>query len=236
MTANVNFYLSLAALLISAGGGVYFLSWWFRDGRRNRFLLLWAGSLGMLFWFKIPNILANAGITIVQQDFYKFFFVTLLMYLLAYMALMRGLLFFTKCPYGGLMSGFMYTWFIVAVFYFSLSFLMPGLELTYAPVWAGHVLFYVPAQLFILYELFRVSRRPDMALVPRAGIIFTGLGVILFLASSVLYIFVQTYSYPLEFWYLSAISAPSISLFQILGVTSLFYGLYAFSKTYFLKK
>src|SRR3989344_5511196 len=93
---NLIFYFSLAALLVSVGGGIYFLVWWVKSGGRYPLLFYWAYGLAFLLLFKIPNILANAQVGFVQTDFYPFFFVTLLMSFLAYFAFIRGFAYFAR--------------------------------------------------------------------------------------------------------------------------------------------
>ena len=226
------FYLSLSALLISLGSGIYFLAWWLQRRKKYPFLIYWAYGLGALLWFKIPNILANAGFEIVQQEFYLFFFVTLLAYFLAYFALIRGLVFFRKSPHNKRVLGFFAMWFGAAVIYFALSF-FAGYELTYAPVWAGHLFFYIPVQLFLLYKLWQVVKESAESIaISRIGATLTAAGVLVSITSSVFYIFIQTGPYPQEFWYFSVISSSSISLLQIISGLLLFFGLHAIARSY----
>lgn len=229
----LNFYLSLTAFLVYLAGGVYFLFWWITRKGQPKFLLFFALGMGMFLWFKIPNILANTHINFVQQNFYPFFFITLLFHLLAYFALIKGLAFFTQYSRGKYIARSFMVWFGLAILYFALTFFVPNFDVTYTPVWAGHLLFYIPAQLFIGHELWRISKQQANApIVPKTGIALMASGIILLLASSVLYIFIQVWPYPRKFWYFSVISSPGISVLQILSGLCLFFGLYIFTKKY----
>lgn len=227
------FYFSVIAFLISVGSGIYFLTWWIGTGGRHRPLLYWAYGLGLLLLFKIPNILANGGAEIVQQDFYFFFFVTLLLYFLAYVALIKGLVLLAGFSYGVLTMRVFKLWFGLAVIYFTLSF-FAEYELTYAPVWVGHLLFYIPAQLFLLHELLWVARRASGSLaISRTGAAYAAAGVIVTFITSALYIAVQVWPYPREFWYFSVISSSNISILQIISGLLLFIGLHIMARSYF---
>lgn len=229
------FYFSLFAFLISVASGIYFLAWWIGSRGRYRPLLYFAYGLGALLLFKIPNIVANAGVVIVQQDFYPFFFITLLLYFLAYIALMRGLVLFADFSYSAMTVRFFKIWFGAAVLYFAFSF-FAGYELTYAPVWAGHLLFFIPAELLLFHELRSVARRPADSQTPisRSGAISATIGALVSVATSILYIVVQVWPYPRELWYFSAASSASISILQIASGLLFFFGLRAMVRGYFL--
>ena len=230
---TTNFYLALIAFLISLGSGIYFLVWWFKSGRRYRLLLCWACGLGSLLWFKIPNIIANAKIEVVQEDLYPFFFVTLLIYFLAYFALIRGFAFFTKFSNGESIVGLFALWFWAAILYFASSFLVQNIGVSDAPVWVGHLLFYIPSQIFLLYELWRVTKRPARPfIISNTSIALTAMGIISLLMSSVLYIAAQAITYPKEFWYFAVIYSSNISSLQIISGILLFFGLRGFMKSY----
>ena len=221
---NFTFYISLGSFIVFFGAGIYFFTWWLKSNRHHQFLLYFALGLGGFLWFKIPNILANAHIEIVQQDFYLFFFVTLLAHFLAYFSIIKGLTFFTEFSYKK-----------SVLYYFSLTFFVPGFDLTYAPVWASHLLFFIPVQLCILYELWHIAKNPVKSLtVPFPGVMLfgTGTGVIFLIASSLFYIFVQIWPYPQEFWYFAVTTSTNISFLQIISGLFLFFGLCVLSQSY----
>lgn len=227
------FYLSLIAFLISIVGGMYFLVWWIKSARQHQFLLYWAYSLGSLLWFKIPNILANAGVKIAQEEFYSFFFVTLLAYFLAYFALIRGFAFFTGFPRSKFVMTIFAIWFGAAIAYFTLGFLVRDIGVLYAPVWIGHLIFYIPEQLVVLYALRRAAKQPVQTFsVPRTSVALTAVGVVLLVMSSVFYVAVQVGPYPKEFWYFAVVSSSGISFTQIVSGLLLFFGLRGFAKSY----
>ena len=229
---NFSFYFSLIAFLIHIIGGIYFFVWWIISGRKHLPLLYFAYGLGVFLLFKIPNILANFGVTIVQKDFYPFFFISLLLYFSAYIVLIKGVILLSGFSYRKLLSHFFKAWFGVAVFYFALSF-FGGYELTYAPVWMGHILFYIPAQFFLLNELWWASRRgADPQSISGFGVICAAMGTIGAFAASILYIVVQTMSSSRVFWYFSAVSSWSISIVQIISGLFLFVGLYSMARSH----
>lgn len=226
------FLLSLTAFLISIGSGAYFLWWWIKSGRRYAILLYWAYGLGALLLFKVPNIIANAGVKIVQRDFYISFFATLLGYFLALFALRHGLSFFSDHSRGILINIFFKLWFGVAVAYLSLSFFAGG-ELSFAPVWGAHILFYIPAQLFLLRDLGRLAKKfPPSFVIPSLGKKLSIAGTILLVIISILYIGTQIFSHSREFWYFSVTASPVISLLQIISGILLFLGFRALARSY----
>ena len=230
------FYLSLAAFLVSLGSGIYFFAWWAKSGRQHRLLLWWAFGSGSLLLFKIPNILAHAQVKISQEKFYPFFFITLLAYFLAYFALARGFAFFTEFSHGKLIVGLFGLWFVAAAAYLASAFLVPGIGVANAPVWMAHLLFYIPVQMFLFYELWRVKKRPSGPVpVPNAGVVCAGAGVALLFITSILYISVQIGPYPREFWYVSVLSSQSISLLQIASGILLLFGLRVFAQSHIRK-
>lgn len=196
-------------------------------------LISWAYGLGGLLLFKIPNILANAGFRVVQENLYQFFFGTLLIYFLAYFAILHGLCFFTKfarCRLTAVLSLF---WIAGATLYFAASFLIPSLGVERAPVWVSHIIFYIPVQLLLLITLWRIHRQPTESLtVSKTGVVLTSGGVVALFFSSVLYVSTQTGPYPRAFWYFSVISSEQISVLQIIGGVLLFLGLRIFAKSY----
>ena len=231
---NSIFYLSLVASIISVASGIYFFLWWFRSERRHLLLLYLAYGLGSLLLFKIPNILANAKIEIFQEDLYPFFFITLLLYFLAYFAFLRGLDFFSQFPQKNYINKLFIAWFGIAVTYFALSFFVQGPDGAIFPVWVGHILFYIPVQIYLLYKLFKLETKPKGKItVPQIGVYLAVLGVFVLLLTSIFYIFVQVRPYSQGFWYLSVISSPNISILQIVSGILLFFGFRILAKSYF---
>src|SRR3989338_8314432 len=66
---NLEFYLSLIGLAIGALGGLYLLAEYFRHGRSSRFLLFWLIGMTLIYWFRVPMILANTGSQFVLRNF-----------------------------------------------------------------------------------------------------------------------------------------------------------------------
>ena len=230
---GVTFYLSLVAFIISIASGIYFFAWWLTSGRRHSLLLYWAYGLGSLLLFKIPNILANARVEISQENFYPFFFVTLLLYFLAYFSFLQGLDFFIQSAPSKSIRGLFTAWFGVAVIYFALSFFVESPDGVIFPVWVGHVLFYIPAQIYLLYKLCRLEKNSEEQIViSQIGVHLAVLGVFVLLLTSVFYIFVQVWPYSQRFWYLSVISSPNISILQIISGLFLFFGFRIIAKSY----
>ncbi len=230
---NPNFYFSLIAFLISLGGGIYFLVWWVKGGRRHPLLFYWSYGLGALLLFKVPNILANGQFQFVQEDFYIFFFATLLAYFLAYFALIRGFAFFMDIRHGKLLMSFCAVWLAFAAVYFAAGFLVPQIGPVRAPEWFSHVIFYIPAELLLFYMFRRAVKQSGSSFAfSKSGIFSTGAAIILLFLTSMFYITAQTGHYPGAFWYLPVISSAKISVFQIAIGIFLFFGLRSFAKVY----
>lgn len=225
LLSGINFYLSLTALLSSLGLGIYFFFLWFESNRKHAFLLWWALGFGVLLLFKIPNILTNGGINIIQTDFYPFFYLTVLLSIISHCAFARGISQVTHLPTGKFAMWFFALLLSVAAVYFYLTFFVKGFEITYAPAWAGHVLFFIPIQLFMLSKLWRAVR--DLQ-ISRTGIIFSALGILSLFVSSLLYIAVQVYPYPRWYWYSSVVNSSAIPIVQILALFFLFFGFHGF--------
>lgn len=229
---NLNFYSSLISVLVSVGVGIYFLFYWVETGRKDSFLLWWATGFGLLFLFKIPNVLVNAGLHIVQVDLYPFLFIGLLLYLLAHFAFVRGLAHTMPVMGARSMTGFFAVMLLGATVYFSFSFFAGLIGMARAPVWGSNVLFYIPIQIFIAYKLnsAMTAGLPESHAISHAGVTLTLLGMLALLTSSVFYIIVQTHPYTLAFWYLAVVNTPIVSIAQILAVLLLFFGFRIFVK------
>lgn len=219
------FFLSLVALLISVFSGVYFLYLWFTSGKKHAFLLFWAYALGTILWFKIPNILINAGFSAVQSDYYIFFYVTLLVGFLAYPALIWGLISFRGFSQKKYYISFFLIWFFASAAYYSLSFFVEGFDVSYAPVWAGHLFFFIPAQICLLFRLWRTGQWSSPTHnIPKSSILLASLGTYILTCTSILYILTQIGAVHRGYWYYAVISSPWISVLQILSGLLLFFG------------
>ncbi len=229
------FFFSLFALLVYLFSGFYFLYLWLRTGRRFPFLLLWAYGFGTILLFKVPNILTNAHAGIVQYNLYPFFFVTLLLHFLAYSALIFGLIPFRGFSLKKHFIYFLLVWFAGSVAYYFLSFFVEGFDVTYAPVWAGHLLFFIPVQICLLFRLWRVwqwSSSPSRR-ISRSGVILAVLGTLALTGTSVLYIVTQVSVLQRHYWYYSVVSSSWISILQIVSGVLLFLGLRALVRSRF---
>lgn len=219
------FFFSLAALLICVLSGGYFLYLWFSTGKKFPFLLLWAYGLGTLLWFKIPNILINAGFGAVQSNLYVYFYITMLIGFLAYPALIWGLISFRGFSQKKYYISFFLIWFFASAAYYSLSFFVEGFDISYAPVWAGHLLFFIPAQICLLFRLWRTGQwSSPVHKIPKSAVVFASLGTYILTCTSVLYILTQIGVAQRGHWYYAVISSPWIALLQILSGVLLFFG------------
>lgn len=228
----LNFTLATVAFVASIIGGVYFLVLWFSSGKKHVHLLYWAFAFSFLFLFKLPNIIANANITLVQHDLYPFFFITLLLYLLAYFLFVDGLSCLRSFLHQKVLTTFSKIVLILASLYFFLSFFVPKFDVSYAPVWFSHVLFFIPAQIFLFLRLQTFGQESsEHPGVSKKGILFAKLGSVMLFVTSVAYILVQTDSAQRIFWYASVVSSPWISFLQIVAVVLLFFGFRAMALT-----
>lgn len=225
---NLNFYFSLASVLTSVAAGAYFLVYWFSTGRKDSYLLWWALGFFVLYIFKIPNVLINAGFNIVQTDMYPILFFGLLLYLISHFALVKGLAHWIHNMNEPSVMGFFAVMFFSAVIYLYLTFFVPG-GTTNAPAWGSNALFYIPIQIFILYKLGQATK--DVAesyTVSHVSLILTSLGMLALVASSILYIVVQVRPYSRMFWYLAVVNTPLVSIVQVAAIVLLFFGFHSF--------
>ncbi len=214
------FYVSFSALLVPIIGAIYFFTKYFQTGKPA--FIWWALGMGSLMLFKVPNILFNAGVEIIQSEWYPYFFITLLAYIFSYFALTKGLASISGHAHIVLPRLFFSVLFFGAIF-FGLVFLTNS----GFPVWVGHVLFFIPAQLFLLHELRRGTKSKWSF-----GFICTALGVVALLITSMLYIFVQVFNpYPHDFWYIAVISSTTISVVQIAAGLLLIGGLRSIARS-----
>ncbi len=228
-----NFFFASLAFLISILSGVYFLRLYFSSGKKHTFLLYWAFGLGATLWFKIPSIIVNTHIQIVQPSLYTFFYVTLLVYFLAYFALIRGLMPFRGFSHKKLFYVFASLGIASSAFYFYFTFFVHGFDITYTPVWAGHLLFFIPVQLLLLFRLFRIMQWSlYSSKISKVGILLTAFGTVTLSITSFLYMLVQTESVQRSFWYYSVATSSSISILQIVSGLLFFFGFRALALTY----
>src|SRR3990167_7865239 len=100
-------------------------------------------------------------------------------------------------------------------------------------MWIAHILFYIPAQIVLLYTLQRLRKQlSELTAISRTGIVLSASGVIVLLLTSIMYIFVQIRPNSKEFWYFSVISSPNISVLQIISGVLLFFGLHSLTQSY----
>ena len=136
-----------------------FLVRWFIHGKKYTFLLYFAYGLGAQLLFKIPSILANGGAKFDQHDFYLFFYITLLAYFLAYFSLIKGLSYFENPVQKKFALGVpFFVLFSIAAGFFALSFFVNN---SFAPVWAGHIIFFLPAEFLLLHKLQQLHKQPQ---------------------------------------------------------------------------
>ena len=231
------FYFSLIAFFVSIGSGFYFWRLWSKNGKRHYFLLFWAFCLGTFLLFKIPNVLVNARVPIIQDNLSVFFFITLCLYLLAYFALIAGLELFADFRGRGLYSKRFTAWLAIAVIYFAVTFLAPASLAKFASIWMGHLLFYIPAQVFLFRNISRAVKLTQNSInPPRYGIYLLQLGVVALFLTSVFYIWTLINPQPASFWYFSVISSPDTSILQIISGLLLFFGFRALAKSYLKTK
>ncbi|MCR4274501.1 MAG: hypothetical protein NUW02_00400 [Candidatus Campbellbacteria bacterium] len=231
---TTNFLLAGIAFLVSIVSGLYFLVLWFLSGRKHAFHLYLTFGFVFLLLFKMPNIIINANITVVQRDLYPFFFITLILHLLAYFLFIEVLAMLKPFSHHKAFTVVSAIVLILSGVYFSLSFLIPTFDTNYAPVWLSHVLFFIPMQIFLLFKLRDIKQQQlsSFSVVSKSGIFFVMSGVLTLLVTSLLYIFVQVGLPQQSFWYLSVISSPWISVLQIIAVPLLFFGFRAITLTY----
>lgn len=220
--SNANFWFSFFSLFIPISGGLFFLIGWQKTKQKSQFLLLFGLGLLSIQLFKLPNILINAGFAIPQYILNPYFLATLLLYLLGYYFLARGYLDFAK------ISNRVVDWFflviaILLVIYYLISFFVPKASL---PVWPGHILFFIPAQLIMLTVYYKtVSNNMHLPNLSKANFFILMSNYLLF-TTSIAYIYTQSGPVSHGLWYVFVTLSWGISILQILAYVSLLLGLY----------
>lgn len=214
----ITFWFSLLSLLIPVLAGLYFLTKWYLTGLKHRYLLFFGLSLLFIQLFKIPNILINAGNSLAPSILNPFFFVSLALYFFSYYLLIVGLFDFVRHKIGKKLNLLSVLWFLALVLYYSVSFFVPKGYLDF-PVWPGHVLFFIPAELATFWYF-------NKLIVPSKQKAILILSVYLFFVTSIGYIYVQTGPSSGFLWYTFVTLSWGISLLQILATALLSVGLW----------
>jgi hypothetical protein len=220
--SNINFWFSFFSLLIPISGGLFFLSKWIKTKQKNQFLLLFGLCLLSIQLFKLPNVLINAGFVIPQHFLNPYFLATLLLYLLGFYFLVKGYLNFAQISNRVVNWIFLVVAILLVIYYF-ISFFVPKTSL---PVWPGHILFFIPAQLttlIVYYKTVRKNARLSSLAIPNFFILMSNY---LLFVTSIAYIYTQTGPLSHMFWYAFVTLSWGISVLQILAYTTLFLGLY----------
>jgi len=216
-------------------GGVYFLGAWFISSKKKLQYLYAAIALCSFLLFKIPNILLNAGVFVLQTKWYIFFFVTMLLHLLGYFLLTNLFIAYVRQPrqnrYRVAFKTIFVVLFTIATAYFAASFISGGAD-TFAPVWKSHLLVFIPAEICTFISLLLVLKYHLEHLKSKLPVYVALISVIFLLLSSVMYILVQTGTPPMQFWYLWVISAWSVSLVQYIAGGLLWSALYVLLPIY----
>lgn len=225
--------LPFIVLVIAAVAGIFFLGWWFARGRTHPSFFLWGIGFLFLFSYKLPSVFLHAGVTnFTQEELNPYLFLTLVLYFVALFVFIKGLSYVR--PDRGVKTFFeryFPFWAAAAVVYFFLSLFVPAAAVSYAPVWMGHVLFFIPAQLFLLQGLWRLKNRPEF-FAARQYAMSAVFGALLLVVSSLQYIAVQVTAIKRSYWYFASISSWETSLVQVLSAAFLFVGFFGIARVF----
>jgi len=225
MNFNLQFIFSFLALIFGVFAGVYFFVNWLCRRRKCTFLVIWALALFLFYWFKIPNILSNAGLEITLTDFHGFFIGTAFIYFVAHIFIYLGIMFIEPGTYSERTGKLLILWSGLALVFFSAYFLIEGLE-QYMPLWLSVLFFYLPIQFLILSALYRWFRRKEVFTTKRSllGVFCMLLSIFSLIISSIFYL-TQLLANPSMFWFAAVTFSYSNSLLQTLSTLLLVAGM-----------
>jgi|GEM_PF-4181758 len=153
---NPEFFLSSGGLLLGTLGSVYFLMEYLRHRRESKFLLYWAIGLLLLFWFRIPIILLNAGVRFYFSGFHAFLAAAFPLALVGLIFLLAGVNSVHPFINKRKVSIFLILWLILALAFFAALFLGPfPLVKSNFSVLVVNLLLFAPVRLFLLYAIVR---------------------------------------------------------------------------------
>lgn len=211
----------------------YLLVKWLRHPQRPRFLLFWALSLFLMYWFEVPLILGVLGKVVTVTSFNLFFAMMLPVTFLALVLLYRGTLELLEIRWTKKANTLFFFWFLAAVVFFGYVFTIGGgIIRTYALTLGGTLMFFVPIRALIILTLTKwLWRARDKTI---SGI----LGASAIIAESVfgiisnLLIVRNIMVYPPEFWYLALISLKIFFMLRMVNVVLIAFGYFFFCKNY----
>lgn len=227
MAPNLPLFFSLAALVLALVGSVDLLSDWLFHKRRFKFMLYFGAGLFLLFWYKLPGILAGFGYVITLKNFGVFFAVSFSASLWGYYLIFLGIASVVPVVSRGTRRKISW-WFFpaVAVFWaYFLNFFGFG---DFIPIWVLVILFYLPIQLVILAAFLKWVRLENdvRTAMSSAGLTLLTLATLFLLVASFLYLY-RLAVYPPQFWFIAATSTVVMSVLQSAGMILMVLGFFA---------
>lgn len=230
MPSNIGLSFVLPSLALVAGicSGGYLLWWsWLHRGTPHaRAAILWATALFLMFWGQIPAILIGFGEVIVVNDFNLFFALTFPATLLALVFLYAGVRRIAGRPISQTTQRMLVGWFIVALAYFMVTFVVRGGVIeSYASLIIG-VAFFMLLRLYIIKGIWGMIRSEEIR--GRDGMLGAGLLITeAFVGLSRNVALIDSFlSRPPQYWYVGLARSPIFFIAMTASIVLLVAGFY----------
>lgn len=224
---NVEFFLSVGGLILGTLGCAYLIFEYLRHGKTAKFLLFWAIGTLLLFWFRIPIIMLNAGVKFFFSTFDIFLAVTFPMAMVGLILLIRG----AQLIYAELnrkeTNKFLNIWMVLTVIFFGLMFIEGTLLQAKAAFLVANLFLFLPVRLILLYSIFRWLSGWWKSVDN-----FFRTGIIMMAASAVIGAFQhiiavpRIFAGPTELWFLSIGGFEATFILEIAGMMLLLVGIF----------
>lgn len=174
-------------------------------------LLQWSLAFFLIIWIKIPTFLASAGVTLVISQLTSFFAVAIIARVGAYLLFYRGMMTLLKAKKFWLNSFPLLIFIILTPFILSLIFIY---HFQLAQV--GNILrpFHYAIILFLIAIAVRFLKEKSLLLLSKnaqIGLVLFIIGWLVFLFSDI-QIALGYVKVPAEFWFLTLVSSPNVSI------------------------
>lgn len=223
---NPEFYLSSAGFVLGTLSGAYLLFKYYKNGRASRFLFRWLIGLALVYWFRIPTILANAGSRFVLQNFNLFLAAAFPASLLGFILMLTGVQSVWPSLSKKTLLRFSLVWLGGAALFFSVAFLKTGFT-NYLPAFLVNVAIFPPVRALILYSLWRWYRGwgNEATTRGRAGILLMAAGMLLGIGQHFVALY-RLLHYPPELWFLALQSFAPLFILETAGTLLLILGVF----------
>lgn len=231
--SSVLFQVFLATLLFGVIGGIYFLREWITHDHKYRFLLFWAAGLFIMYWFRIPSILAHAGVRFTVTSFDWFFVLSFSMYYLGPLLMFMGIGAVAPLARQERLTRWAWIWFALLVVFFLLHFFGPSMIGRYLPMWISTLFFFLPMQLLLFGSTWKWGCRKDRNRSTRGavGLLFIMTAPAFLVVCSLLYL-TDLLAYPPSFWFVAVTQSPFVPILQSISTAFFVLGFMLAHKDY----